>query len=231
METYGATYESSSYYYTGGETGSAVTNPSGRSSISSQSQKSEITNKERVKSNLNYCGCIIRDVHLAQSLQEFKNQFIEQFSLEDQITEGDEITIHYDKSNNEGALQDKIYIENDTDYQNMLKDFFQDKKEKTIYIDTKKLPVYFTGDKTYEFEDEIKNVVQREFKIAGNNIKKCLTTHVSVGNCKQVRNLTCSNCNNQIIGCYYKKLAPSDKDEHFCEMCASEIDYPCFKIY
>lgn len=214
---------------------SQVSLNSSRSSLSSQ--QSTLTNNERVKSDLNYCGCILHDIHLAQNLQEFKNQFIKAYSLEDQITDSDEILISYGeplRGNNEveiGAPREKTIIETDSDYQTMLRDFFQDNnKKRQIVIETKKLPVFFKGEKCFEFEDEIKQVVERELKIAGNNIKKCLTSNIKIGCNKQVRNLMCNMCKEQIIGCYYKKVSP-DEDLNLCELCATKVNFPVFKIY
>ena len=44
-------------------------------------------------------------------------------------------------------------------------------KSKTIYVETLKIPIHFNGEKSVEFEDEIKNFVERELRIAANNIK------------------------------------------------------------
>ena len=113
----------------------------------------------------------------------------------------------------------------------MLEHFLEakDSKDKVVYVETKKLPVYFEGEKSIEFEDEIKKVVERELRIAANNIKKCLTTNLSLSNSKKVRIETCKKCNSQIIGYLYKAIDPNE-DSYYCELCSSKIQTPLFKI-
>lgn len=203
-------------------------------SFRDSTQQSGITNKERVKADLIYCGYVLHDIHLSSSLDEFKTQFIKEYGLKGQFTEKDEINIYYKKIKEEENEQDregtKIDILKETDYQLMLKVFFEDKKKKKIFIETKKLPIFLQGEEPLEFEDEIKNVVERELKIAGNNIMKCLTTNITYGSCKQIRNNICSKCNNQIIGCVYKKVDPNE-EKFYCELCTSGLDFPIFKLF
>ena len=182
----------------------------------------------RTKADLNYCNCVISKVNLPNELEEFKKLFIEKFSLGNQIkdyNEKDAISVYYVKDDV------KTLVDDQEKYHNML-EIFSKKNEKTIFIETKILPTYFSTEKTAEFEEEIKNIVQRELNIAANNIKKCLTSNVTCSNCKKVRNLFCVNCKNQIIGYLYKKVSVNEdeQEEFYCELCANEVDFPLFQI-
>ena len=171
--------------------------------------------------NISYCGYILSNSRLAPSLSEFKNQFIKEFSLENQINENDEIKVFN---------AEKQKIDNDSNYNNMLENMANSKNKTTVFVETEKIPVYFSGEKSIEFEDEIKNVVERELRIAANNIKKCLTTNLSLSNSKKVRVESCSKCNKQIIGYLYKEISPDEKDSYYCELCSTTVDIPLFKI-
>ena len=112
----------------------------------------------------------------------------------------------------------------------MLDNFLNAQSKQVIYVETKKIPVYFSGKKSIEFEDEIKNVVERELRIAANNIKKCLTTNLSLSNSKKVRTQCCEKCQEQIIGYLYKKVSPTENNAYYCELCSTTIEEPMFKI-
>ena len=180
------------------------------------------------RANLNYCNCVISNVELKNDLQEFKKSFVEKFSLEKQIkdfNEKDAISVFYKKGN------EKILVNDEEKYRDMLENFNKI-NNKTIFIETKILPTYFKGEKTTDFEDEMKKIVERELNIASNNIKKCLTLNTACSNCKKVRNSFCVNCKNQIIGYLYKKVSveENEQEEYYCELCASEVDFPLFQI-
>ena len=181
-----------------------------------------------ITAGISYIGCLVNDVHLATSLSDFKTQFVKDFKLVNLLKGNmDEITLHYKSG---GKTND---IGSEEDYHEMLKCFSgkegKDAKEKVVYVETKKIPVHFDGIKSIEFEDEIKNVIERELRIAANNIKKCLTTNLSLSNSKKVREETCKKCNKQIIGYLYKEINPDD-DIYYCELCSTEIEAPLFKI-
>ena len=178
--------------------------------------------------NLNYCNCVISNVELKNDLREFKKSFVEKFSLEKQIidfNEKDAISVFYKKGN------EKILVNDEENYRDMLENFNKI-NNKTIFIETKILPTYFKGEKTTDFEDEMKKIVERELNIASNNIKKCLTLNTTCSNCKKVRNSFCVNCKNQIIGYLYKKVSveENEQEEYYCELCASEVDFLLFQI-
>ena len=186
------------------------------------------TDSVRTRADLNYCNCVISKVNLPSELEDFKKLFVEKFSLGNQIkdpSEEDAISVFYIKDDV------KTLVDDQEKYHNML-EIFSKKNEKTIFIETKILPTYFSTEKTAEFEEEIKNIVQRELNIAANNIKKCLTSNVTCSNCKKVRNMFCKKCNNQIIGYLYKKVSgdENEMDEYYCELCASGKDFPMFEI-
>lgn len=178
--------------------------------------------KTNTFANLSYLGYILSNIELASKLSEFKQQFIKEYSLDKQISENDEIKIFYGE---------KKEVENDSDYQMMLNSFNnKSDKNNIVYIETKIMPVYLKGGKSIEFEEEIKNVVERELLIAANNIKKCLTTNLSFSNSKKVRIQLCSKCNEQIIGYLYKKISPDEEDCYYCELCSTQVEEPLFKI-
>ncbi len=179
---------------------------------------------------ISYCGYKMPVSSYEETLSNFKQKFVKDFSLENQIKESEienegEISIYYidEKSNK------KTEIKNESDYKQML-DNLSTFHKKTIYVETKVIPVHFDGEQSIEFEDEIKKVVERELRIAANNIKKCLTTNISLGNCKKIRTQTCENCKNQIIGYLYKTIDCDEKDKYYCELCSASIQTPMFKI-
>ena len=112
----------------------------------------------------------------------------------------------------------------------MLQNFSNQKAIQNVYVETEKIPIFFQGDKSIEFEDEIKKVVERELRIAANKIKKCLTTNLSLSNSKKVRTQSCETCKKQIIGYLYKKISPTENDSYYCELCSTKVDTPMFKI-
>ena len=175
--------------------------------------------------SISYCGYQLPNIHLSTDLDEFKKQFKKEFSLENILNENDKMDIYYlDESGK------KINIEKNLDYTEMLKSFTSSNKKKIVFIETKKIPVSFEGGKSIEFEDEITKVVERELRIAANNIKKCLTTNLTLTNSPKVRNEYCDECNKQIIGCLYKKISPTENKKCYCELCSNNIDGPLFKI-
>ena len=182
----------------------------------------------RTRANLNYLNCVISQVNLPNELEEFKKLFVEKFSLGNQIkdcNEKDAISVFYVKEDV------KTLVDDQEKYHNML-EIFSKIEKKTIFIETKILPTYFSTEKTNEFEEEIKNIVERELNIAANNIKKCLTSNATCSNCKKVRNMFCKKCEKQIIGYLYKKVSgdENEMDDYYCELCASEVDFPLFEI-
>ena len=183
--------------------------------------------KIKITANIYYCNFPKSNVCLATNLSDFKTQFINEFSLQNQLTEKDEISIYY---NEEGKKEKKIEVKEQSDYQTMLESFSNPKAIKNVYVETEKIPVFFQGDKSIEFEDEIKKVVERELRIAANKIKKCLTTNLSLSNSKKVRTQSCEGCQKQIIGYLYKKISPTENDSYYCELCSTKVDTPMFKI-
>ena len=186
-----------------------------------------MSNEEIIKTTANiiYCGYQLSNVHLGKDLDEFKTQFINLFSLENLLSNKEEnnMTITYIDEK-----ESKKAINSSEDYIEMLKFFMETKNKKIIYVETKKIPVHFEGVKSVEFEDEINKVVERELLIAANNIKKCLTTNITYGNSKKVRDQICNKCREQIIGNLYKKV--SENNEYYCEKCSNDINEPLFKI-
>ena len=179
--------------------------------------------KINTTSSISYLGYIKTNIQLANTLSDFKTQFINEFSLGNQMNEEDEITLYYKQD------EKKIDVKEEADYEQML-ELFTKSKSPIVYVETEKIPVYFEGNKSIEFEDEIKKVVERELRIAANNIKKCLTTNLSLSNSKKVRIQTCKDCKKQIIGYLYKKVSPIENDSYYCELCSSKVEEPMFKI-
>ena len=172
------------------------------------------------KGKVSYCGLEISQFLLPQTLSQFLTEFIEQFGLTNQIKPSEISSIQYKEKE----------IKDESSYTAMLKEIISSKGKETIFVKTEKVPLHFKGEKAIDFEEEIKKLVEREFKVAANNIKEGLTNHLSLSNCKKVRIEQCSSCNQQIIGYLYKKVS-CDKDEYYCELCSTKIEQPMFKIY
>ena len=101
----------------------------------------------------------------------------------------------------------------------------------TIEVKTKKVPVHFKGEKSTDFEEKIKKLIENEFRVDANHIREGLTNHICLSNCKKVRNEICSNCKEQIFGYLFKKISAENNDKFYCELCSTEINEPMFKIY
>ena len=169
---------------------------------------------------VSYCGATITKFFFPKDFTEFKNQFILQFGLKNQIKPDDISSIKF---------EDKE-ISNDSEYIDMLKNITE-KKKSIVLVETSKVPIHFEGDKSIEFEEEIMKLIENEFKVAANNIKAGLTKYTCLSNCKKVRIEECYNCKEQIFGYLYKKITGNDKDEYFCELCSTQVKEPMFKIY
>ena len=143
---------------------------------------------------ISYCGYQLKDFSLPSDYSDFKIQLKKTFSLEQILKEDDPIKIHYkdDKENKE--------VNDDSDYNAMVEYISGKKGNAIVYVETEKIPVSFEGGNSIEFEDEIKKVVERELRIAANNIKKCLTTNISLSNSKKVRTQCCKECKKQDKG-------------------------------
>ena len=172
------------------------------------------------KAKVSYCGSEIPDFSLPSDLSEFKNQFISKFGLTNQKTPKDISSIQYEQTE----------VDSDSAYNKMLQENLG-KNKRTIFVKTSKVPVHFEGEKTIDFEDEIRMLIEKEFNVAANNIKEGLTNHLCLNNCKKVRKEECNNCNKQIFGYLFKKISPKENDEYYCELCSTQIDEPMFKIY
>ena len=177
-----------------------------------------------LKATISYCGYQLRDFSLPSEYSDFKTQLKNTFSLEQILQEDDPIKIIYkdDKENKE--------VNDDSDYKTMIEYISGKKGNVIVYMETEKMPVSFEGGNSIEFEDEIKKVVERELRIAANNIKKCLTTNISLSNSKKVRTQCCKECKKQIIGYLYKAIDKENEDSYYCELCSTNIDTPLFKI-
>ena len=175
-----------------------------------------------IKANVSYCGLVISDFPLPQKLLEFQNLFLEKFGLNNQMKPSEISLIKY---NGDEIMGESPYIE-------MVRNIASNKKKEkeTIFVETEKVPVYFDGEKSIEFEEEIKKLVEKEFRIAANHIKEGLTKHLTVSNCKKVRSEKCANCKQQIFGYLFKKVS-NGQDENYCELCSTKVEEPMFKIY
>ena len=176
--------------------------------------------ESNIKANVSYCGLVISDFPLPQKLLEFQNLFLEKFGLNNQMKPSEVSSIIYN--------DDEIMGE--SAYNQMIRNISSNKKKDTIFVKTEKVPVHFEGEKSIEFEEEIKKLVEKELKIAANHIKEGLTNHLSLSNCKKVRIEKCYNCKQQIFGYLFKKVS-SGQDENYCELCSTKVEEPMFKIY
>ena len=174
------------------------------------------------KGKVSYCDLVISEFNLPQNYSEFPDEFIKQFGLLNQIKPSEISSIQYQ----DGEIKDE------SSYITMLKEIAskKGKGDDIIVVKTEKVPVHFVGEKSIDFEEEIKNLIQNEFKVAANNIKEGLTNHLFLSNCKKIRVEVCSQCNKQIFGYLFKKVS-CDKDEYFCELCSTKVMEPMFKIY
>ena len=180
----------------------------------------EDENKINTKAKINYNGVSISRFQLQQNFSEFKTEFISQFGLTNQLTPDDLTTIEYNKE----------IIKDDSTYKSILQNITKEENP-IINVETEKIPIHFEGDKSIEFEEEIKKLVQNELRVAACHIKSGLTSHLSLSNCKKIRMEMCQKCKKQIIGYLYKTISPEDNKEYFCELCATEQEKPMFKIH
>ena len=168
---------------------------------------------------VSYCGTTITKFLFPKSLSEFKNTFISQFGLKNQIKPEDISSIKFEEKE----------IANQSEYVELLNSI-SNKEKSIVFVETSKIPGHFEGEKSIEFEEEITKFVENEFKVAANNIKAELTKFCCLSNCKKIRIEECCNCKEQIFGYLYKKISGNDKDEYFCELCSTQVQEPMFKI-
>ena len=171
--------------------------------------------------NISYCGLKISSVNLPNNLSDFKKEFITKYGLTNQINSDDISSIKY---NNQEIMDDSSYYK-------MLEEISKKNNISTIEVKTKKVPVHFKGEKSTDFEEKIKKLIENEFRVAANHIREGLTNHICLSNCKKVRNEICSNCKEQIFGYLFKKISAENNDKFYCELCSTEINEPMFKIY
>ena len=180
----------------------------------------ENENSNNIDTTVYYNGASISHFILPQNLSKFKSDFIAKFGLTNKITPEDITSIKYNEES----------MNTDSDYNKILNTISK-AKNSTIYVETEKVPVHFEGEKSIEFEEEIKKWVENELRVAACHIKNGLTNNLSLSNCKKIRNEKCNGCQKQIIGYLYKKISPENKKEYFCELCAIDQTQPMFKIH
>ena len=180
----------------------------------------ENENSNNIDTTVYYNGASISHFILPQNLSKFKSDFIAKFGLTNKITPEDITSIKYNEES----------MNTDSDYNKILNTISK-AKNSTIYVETEKVPVHFEGEKSIEFEEEIKKLVENELRVAACHIKNGLTNNLSLSNCKKIRNEKCNGCQKQIIGYLYKKISPENKKEYFCELCAIDQTQPMFKIH
>ena len=180
----------------------------------------ENENSKNIETTVYYNGASISHFILPPSLSKFKLDFISKFGLTKQLTSNDITSIKYNEES----------MNTDSDYNGKLNNNAK-AKNSIIYVETEKVPIHFEGEKSIEFEEEIKKLVENELRVAACHIKNGLTNNLSLSNCKKIRNEKCNSCKKQIIGYLYQKISPEKEKEYFCELCAIDQTQPMFKIH
>ena len=191
---------------------------------------SKINEKENnTKFTLFYCNNLIKEYALPDNFSTFKSDIKELFNIDSRLNE--EINIIYIllEKEQKNKNEEKIKVKTEEDYQNLKKINLNEIKDQTILIEIGNNNIEERIPKT--FEDEIRDVVERELRNAGERIRQCLSSNDKKNYpSSKVQDKICDGCNEIIVGDIYKNALNIEK-KFYCEKCALNINDPMFVIH
>ena len=181
------------------------------------------------KFNLFYLNTTIKEYELPENFSNFKSDIKELFNIDSRLNE--EINIIYVllKKEKKQTIEKNIDVKTEDDYQNMKTSNINEIKDQTILIEIEKNDIRRKLPET--FEEEIKSVVEREIRDAGERIRQCL----SISDKKyypstKIQDKKCDECKDIIAGDIYKN-ALKVENKFYCEKCSLNINDPMFVIH
>ena len=178
---------------------------------------------EVVKATLKYLKSEIRDYKLPNYFKEFLTQIHEIFPEEQKLY----IVYNHEKKKNGNQTEKMIEVKNKDDFGLMITRLQKKEiKNNEILIETDEIPAGINRKVPENFDENIKCVVERELKIAAENIKKALAEKKNNINGIKKHDEKCSKCDSEIIGNLYKDVLEEDK--YYCEKCSTESENPVF---
>ena len=202
-------------------------------------EEEELKELANLSSNIFYLNNTINNFEMPLSLDEFRTQIKDLFHIEEKTN--DEIFLLYtylgeDEEDDDGEKEKEkekfLEAKTDNDYHLLLKRIKDDQvKDKTIIIETDKLPSQISRKNPETFEEEIQYVIERELKAAAENIKRYLSGNKKCyPSVKNRKNKICSRCCRNIKGDIYKSV--TDIEERiYCEKCSFNQKDPTFIIH
>ena len=181
------------------------------------------------KFNLFYLNTTIKEYQLPENFSNFKSDIKELFNIDSRLNE--EINVIYVllKKEKRLTIEKNIEVKTEDDYQSMKTSNINEVKDQTILIEIEKNDIRRKLPET--FEEEIKSVVEREIRDAGERIRQCL----SISDNKyypstKIQDKKCDECKDIIAGDIYKN-AIKVENKFYCEKCSLNINDPMFVIH
>ena len=196
-----------------------------------QKQEGELEELKNLQANIYYMNNTINDFDLPISLNDFRTEIKNLFHIESRSN--DEIFVIYTYLKDDDEKKEKIVeVKTDEDYILLLKRVKDDEiKDKTILIESDKVPSEISRKNPETFEEEIQYVVERELKAAAERIKKYLSgSKKCYPSAKNQKNKICSRCCRDIIGDVYKSVIDIE-EKIYCEKCSFSQSDPTFIIH
>ena len=191
-------------------------------------QEEELKELANQTANIYYMNNTIEEFDLPLSLNEFRNEIKNLLHIESK--NNDEIFVLYKL--NEDENKNEIEAKTDDDYTLLLKRMKEGIiKDRTIFIETDKVPSEISRNTPETFEEEIQYVIERELKGAAERIKKYLSGNKKCyPSVKNQKNKICSKCCRNIIGDIYKSVTDYE-GKIYCEKCSYSEKEPTFIIH
>lgn len=180
---------------------------------------------------LSYCNKEIQKFHLPFFLDDFKSQFLSAYNINSPKILNEMISLFYVYQKEEGE-KETVEVRSSDDYTLMISRVKDSKlpEGKKVVVETSRYPPGVGREEPKDFEDEIKTVVERELRVAEENIKKSLIGKKFCGESIKRQKNKCFKCKENIIGDMYKEVT-KDEDNFCCGKCASQITTPLFIIH
>lgn len=186
--------------------------------------------KDNLSVNLHFGKEVISNFRLPLEINEFKDNFRKLFGIDEKKKSDNEIAIFYTYAKEENE-EKEIEVKNSSDYMIMIKRISQSesKDPSNVIVETSKYPPGVGREEPDNFEKEIKLVVERQLKIAEENILKSLLGNKTCYGSNIKQNYNCNKCNQAIVGDMYKDIL-ADEEGYLCEKCSKTITTPVFII-
>lgn len=193
--------------------------------------KNDFIQEVNLTVTLSFYNKEIENFRLPFYLEEFHSQFLSLYNISSPKVLSEPIYLIYQYSNEQGQIE-TAQAKTDAEYTLMLSRLKESKLEEShkIFVEASRYPPGVGREEPKDFEGEIRMVVERELKIAEENIKKSLVGKKVYKESTKRQNYKCSKCKEDIIGDMYREVM-KDEDNFYCENCASHITLPLFVIH